>query len=170
MEISANLASMLLDEKLKGKSYTDMELKHGIPAIECYQIVRDALAAIPVHSQVEQRQLASLRLEKIIQGIWDEMASGSFKHAEAMTKVVHEMSELNDLIQKTVTHEIVFIQDQQAALVLNMLELVAEGLLNRVNDLPLNQKAKKALEEWPEWAAEITTDAVSAVVYAEEVK
>lgn len=169
-EEQRGLQNLLLDDMIQGLSYVKMEKKHGIPAIECFQIVRDALASSPVHSQVEQRQIASLRLQRVIEGLWDKVDQGEFKHAEAIIKAVHEMTELNDLIQKTVTHELYVIEDAQATKVLAMMEVAFTQMREKIATLPLNQKAQKELEHWEEWAAEATTNAVTEVVYAEVVE
>jgi hypothetical protein len=167
---NTGLQTLLISELRSGSSYNDLAAKHGIPVLEVFSLVQDYLNAAPKLTVNQHRQMLSLTLEAVISKMWAGLEAGSFKHAEVVLKTVHELAELNALIDTTIVHELRVIEDKQATIVLKVVEGVARELYERVLTLPLNQKAKAALTEWEVWAADATTDAVEATIYAEEVE
>jgi len=164
------LAQLLVDDKIRGKSYLEISQKHGIPADEVISILRDVYASTQIKDQNEYRALLQLRLEKIIDKLWDGLEEGSFKHGEAVIKAVQQLQELHDLNEKTITHEINIITDAQASKIFEVLKKSNNTLYGRVAALPLTPEAKAALSAWPEWTAESATEAVEEVIYAEVIE
>jgi hypothetical protein len=72
-----------------------------------------------------------------------------------------------DLNQQTIKQQLTIISDEETAQLLEVLRHYSRGLYGKINQLPLNKKAREALEQWPEWTAEAATDAVEEVIYAE---
>lgn len=164
------LAQLLVDDKIRGKSYLEISQKHGIAVDEVISILRDVYASTQIKDPNEYRALLQLRLEKIIDKLWDGLEQGSFKHGEAVIKAVTQLQELHDLNEKTIVHEINIISDAETAKIFEVLKKYSNGIYNHVASLPLTTEAKGALAAWPEWTAEVATDAVEEVIYAEVVE
>lgn len=162
------LAQLLIDDKIRGKSYLEISAKHGIPVDEVVSILRDVYAATQIKDPNEYRALLQLRLEKIIDKLWDGLESGSFKHGEAIVKSVQQLQELHDLNEKTIIHEFTIISDAETEKILAVLKYSNNRLLNKIEALPLTDEAKKELVMWPEWTAETATDAVEQIIYSME--
>jgi hypothetical protein len=161
------LVSTLLDERVRGLNYFEIQAKHGIPAAEAKQLVNEALQEVATKDPLEMRYLVQLRLEKITQYLWDGVEAGSFKHAEVILKAADQLAVLMDLNQQTIKQQLTIISDEETAQLLEVLRHYSRGLYGKINQLPLNKKAREALEQWPEWTAEAATDAVEEVIYAE---
>lgn len=170
MENTDNLQQMLLAEAISGRSFYEMEQKHGIPALECATLIKNALASAPAFTTIEQRQLLSLRLEAVVGYMWAGLQNGSFKHGEAMLKAIHEAAELNALVAKQTVEHVTYFQDQQMIQIIRMLEYNNAELRRKIDSLELTAEIRQELEAWPEWVAESATNAVEAVVYAEVVE
>lgn len=164
------LISKLLDARVKGLNYLEIQSKYGIPAAEAKQLVTEALAEVATKDPLEMRYLVQLRLEKITQYLWDGLEAGSFKHAEVVLKAADQLAVLMDLNQQTIKQQLTIISDEETAQLLEVLKHYSRGLYGRISALPLNNKARTALEQWPEWTAEAATEAVEEVVYAEIIE
>lgn len=163
------LLGMLLDDRVRGLNYFDIEAKHGIPAAEAKSMVNEALAEAASKDPIEMRYVVQLRLEKIVENLWQGLEQGSFKHAEAIIKSIERLTDLMDLNQATIKHQITIISDEETKQFLAVLKANNQKLYEKVEKLPLGKKAAAELESWPEWAAEAATEAVEKVIYAEEV-
>lgn len=161
------LVSKLLEERVKGLNYFEIQAKHGIPAAEAKMLVTEALNEVATKDPLEMRYLVQLRLEKITQFLWDGLEAGSFKHAEVILKAADQLAVLMDLNQQTIKQQLTIISDEETAQLLEVLKHYSRGLYGRINALPLNKKARESLSQWPEWTAEAATEAVEQVVYAE---
>jgi hypothetical protein len=154
------LAQMLVDDKIRGKSYLEIAEKHGIPVEDVISILRGVYLQTQIKDPTEYRALLQLRIERIIDKLWNGLESGSFKHGEAILKAVTSLQEMHDLNEKTIRHEISIISDEETAKLLEVMKHTTDDLYQRVLSVPLNKQARAALEAWPEWAAEATTNAV----------
>lgn len=163
------LSQLLIDDKIRGRSYAEISAKHGIPIEEVIQIIRGVYAATTIRDPLEYRALLQLRMEKIIDHLWDGLMAGSFKHAEAITKAVNTLQELHDLNEKALETHINIIVDEDANKVLEVLKHFAQAQYGRLMELSLPEPVKRELEAWPEWAAESATEAVERVIYDAEI-
>ena len=162
------LTQLILDDRIKGKSYMDIERKHGVPAIEAAAMVREALESTTMRDPIEMRGIVMLRTEKIIENLWSGLEAGSFKHGEAIIKALERLSELLDLNQETIRTEVTLISDAETLQLFEVLKLANQALYAKVMQLELSESAVLQLQSWPEWTAEATTEAVEAVLYLDE--
>jgi hypothetical protein len=168
MTVNDGLTQLILDDRIRGRSYAEIELKHGIPAIEAMAMVREALESTTMRDPIEMRGIVMLRTEKIIEHLWAGLEAGSFKHGEAIIKALERLSELLDLNQETIRHEFTVISDEETLQLFAVMKLAFAQLQQKVNALPLTDAAVQALEAWPEWVAESSTAAVEQVLYLDE--
>lgn len=161
------LTQLLVDDKIKGMSYLAIAQKHSLPVEEVIEIVRAYYTATTIRDPQEHRALLQLRLERIIEKLWEGLEAGSFKHGEAIIKAVTQLQELHDLNEKTMTVTVNLMEDEDTDRVLEVLKRSSNSLRDKVARLPLSAKAKEELKAWPEWAAEAATEAVEEVIYAE---
>lgn len=161
------LAQLLIDDKIRGRSYLEISQKHNIPVDEVIAILREVYASTQIKDPTEYRALLQLRLEKIIDKLWDGLDQGSFKHGEAVIKAVQQLQELHDLNEKTITHEFTVISDAEAEKILAVLKFSNNRLYAKIQNLELTSDAKEQLLQWPEWTAETATEAVEEIIYAE---
>lgn len=162
------LVQLLLDDRVSGKTYMDIQAKHGIPAAEARALVMEALTQVATKDPIEQRGILQLRLEAVVDKLWAGLEAGSFKHGEAILKAAERIAELMDLNQATIKHEISIISDQETAKLLSVLRENNAKLLAYVKTLPLTEEAQLELEAWPQWVATASTEAVEEVLYMEE--
>lgn len=167
---NAGLTQMLLDDRVNGLSYLQIEAKHGIPAAEVRAMVTEALSQVVSKDPIEQRGILTLQIEKVIHYLIEGLEGGSFKHGEAILKATERLAELHDLNQQTIKHEVTVVTDEHAQLIFEVLKQNNGSLFNRVRNLELSPENQKAIEAWPEWEAEAATDAVTNVIYAEVVE
>lgn len=156
---------LLIDDKIRGKSYAQIAAKHGLDVDEVMRRLRQVYTETTIRDPVEHRALLQLRIEKIVELMWTGLEQGSFKHGEAILKAVAQLQELHDLNEKTITHEVRLIIDEDADRVLEVLKFAQNALLDRVMRMPLTPEIREELVQWPEWSAEASTDAVEAVLY-----
>lgn len=161
------LAQLIVDEKIRGRSFLQISSDHGIPVEEVVVIYRQYIAEAAIRDPLEHRMLLQLRTEKIIDYLWGGLEAGSFKHGEAILKAVNTLQELHDLNEKTIVAVRSDIEDADTDKVLEVLKHASGSLLKKVARLPLSAKGKEELKSWPEWAAEASTNAVEEVIYAE---
>jgi hypothetical protein len=165
------LAQKLLDERVRGRNWLEIEAKHGIPAAEARQIVNEVLNEVATKDPIEMRYLIQLRLEKITDHLWDGLERGEFKSGEAILKTVERMAELMDLNQDTIKHQITIISDEETLKLFEVLKAYGNRIFERVSALPLNDQSRAQLESsWHEVTAEAATEAVEHVIYAEVVE
>jgi len=164
------LTAKLLDARVKGKNYFEIEAMYGIPAAEAKQMVNEVLGEVAERDPVEMRYLVQLRLEAVTSYLWEGLEAGSFKHADSILRAAEQLAVLMDLNQNTIKQQLTIISDEETRQLFQVLKLYSAGLYQKVASLPLNQKARTQLEEWPEWTAEAATNAVEEAVYAEEVE
>jgi hypothetical protein len=166
------LAQKLLDERVRGRNWLEIEQKHGIPAAEARQIVNEVLQEVATKDPIEMRYLIQLRLEKITDHLWDGLERGEFKSGEAIVKVVERLAELMDLNQDTIKHQITIISDEETLKLFNVLKEYGNRIYDRISHLPtLGEQTRAALEEsWHELTAEAATESVEHVIYAEVVE
>lgn len=162
------LTQLILDDRIRGKSYMDIERKHGVPAIEAAAMVREALESTTMRDPIEMRGIVMLRTEKIIENLWAGLEAGSFKHGEAIIKALERLSELLDLNQETIRTEVTLISDAETMQLFEVMKLANSALYAKVKTLELTEAASVQLQAWPEWTAEATTNAVEAVLYLDE--
>lgn len=163
------LVDLLLQDRIEGKNYFDIEKKHGIPAAEARALVMEALAQVATKDPVEQRGILQLRLEKVVEHLWKGLETGSFKHGEAILRAAERIAELMDLNQATIKHEIAIISDQETAKLLEVLKQNNAMLFQSIlSSLELTDDQRLKLDAWPQWAATASTEAVEAVIYMDE--
>lgn len=167
---NATLTKMLLDDRVNGLSYLEIEDRHGIPAVEARQMVMEALADVVSKDPLEQRGIITLQIEKVIRYLTEGLEAGSFKHGEAIIKATERLSELHDLNQQTIKHEVTVMTDENAQLIFEVLKQNNNALRERVRQLELSESNLLQLDAWPEWEAEAATEAVTNVIYAEVVE
>lgn len=168
MPASDGLTQLILDDRIRGRSYAEIELKHGIPAIEAMAMVREALESTTMRDPIEMRGIVMLRTEKIIEHLWEGLEQGSFKHGEAIIKALERLSELLDLNQETLRIEQTIVSDEQTLQLFQVMKEAYGLLYAKVQRLAVTDAAIKELEAWPEWVAETTTQAVEHVLYKDD--
>jgi len=168
MTVNDGLTQLILDDRIKGRSYLDIELKHGVPAVEAMAMVREALESTTMRDPIEMRGIVMLRTEKIIENLWAGLEQGSFKHGEAIIKALERLSELLDPNQETIRTEVTLISDAETLQLFEVMKLTNLALLAKVKELPLTPDAAKELEQWPAWTAEASTAAVEQVLYMDD--
>jgi hypothetical protein len=169
MSTDSKLTDMIIAERVKGKSYYDIENKHGIPAIEARELVREALASTSIEDEWEQRGIMMLRIEKVVENLWVGVEQGSFKHAEAMFKGIEQLSQLLALNKQVMEVQRASITDEQAQLIYMIITENNKHLLGYINEqLAPNKKQLTKLESWPSISAESATNAIEAVLYIGE--
>lgn len=168
MPASDGLTQLILDDRIRGRSYAEIELKHGIPAIEAMAMVREALESTTMRDPIEMRGIVMLRTEKIIEHLWEGLEQGSFKHGEAIIKALERLSELLDLNQETLRIEQTIVSDEQTLQLFQVMKEAYAMLYDKVKRLAVTDAAIKELEAWPEWVAETTTAAVEHVLYQDD--
>ena len=169
MSNASELTDLIIRERVKGLSYYQMEQKHQITAIEAREMVREALSATSIEDEWEQRGIMMLRIEKVIENLWDGVESGSFKHAEALFKGIEQLSQLLALNKQVIEEQKSTITDEQAALIYMVITENNRQLLNHIQQqLKPNKRQLEILEEWPQISAESATQAVEAVLYVED--
>lgn len=166
---NTSLIKMLLDDRVNGLSYLEIEYKHGIAAVEARQMVMEALADVVSKDPLEQRGIMTLQIEKVIRYLTEGLEAGSFKHGEAILKATERLAELHDLNQQTIKHEVTVMTDENAQLIFEVLKQNNNALRERVRKLELSEANLLQLDAWPEWEAEAATEAVTNVIYAEVV-
>jgi hypothetical protein len=166
-ESDNSLVSKLLDERVRGLNYFEIEKKHGIPAAEAKQLVSEALQEVATKDPIEMRYLVQVRLEAITRHLWEGLENGSFKHAEVILRAADQMAMLMDLNQNTIKQQLTIISDEETQQLLEVLKFFSKSIYAKLDRLPLNKKARTELEAWPEWTAEAATEAVDEVLYAE---
>lgn len=169
MSNESNLTDLIVAERIKGLSYAKIQQKHGIDALEARELVREAITTEAMDDEWEKRGIAMLRIEKVIENLWDGVENGSFKHAEALFKGIEQLSQLLALNKQVIEEQKAAITDEQAALVYMVITENNRQLLNYIQDqLKPNKKQLEKLEEWPQISADSATQAVEAVLYVEE--
>ena len=168
MPVNDGLTQLILDDRIRGRSYAEIELKHGIPAIEAMAMVREALESTTMRDPIEMRGIVMLRTEKIIEHLWEGLEGGSFKHGEAIIKALERLSELLDLNQETIRIEQTIVSDEETLQLFQVMKQAYALMYNKVKPLAVTDAAIKELEAWPEWVAETTTAAVEHVLYKDE--
>lgn len=168
MDENTNLVQLFIEDYARGKSFYDLEAKHGVPAAEISVMIDEYLANNYL-SRDRQRwqQLLTLRIERITDHLWDGIEQGSFKHAEAVVRLMEKLAELLALNEQAIVEQDSKVNDAQTELILRVLRIHDQQLLELVRSLPLSVEAKEKLDEWPEWVAETSTNAVEQVIYAE---
>lgn len=166
---NATMTKLLLDDRVNGLSYLEIEHKHGIAAVEARQMVMEALADVVSKDPLEQRGIMTLQIEKVIRYLTEGLENGSFKHGEAILKATERLAELHDLNQQTIKHEVTVMTDENAQLIFEVLKQNNNALRERVRKLELSEANLLQLDAWPEWEAEAATEAVTNVIYAEVI-
>lgn len=166
---NSELTDLVIKERVKGLSYYQIEQKHGIRGEEARELVREALTATSIEDEWEQRGIMMLRIEKVIEHLWDGVESGSFKHAEALFKGIEQLSQLLALNKQVIEEQRAAITDEQAALIYMVITENNRQMLEYITrELRPNKKQQAALQEWPQISADTATQAVEAVLYEEE--
>lgn len=168
----SDLTDLIVQERIKGLSYFEIAKKHEIDALEAREMVREALTISAPDDEWEQRGIMMLRAERVIQKLWDGLESGSFKHAEALVKTLDHLASLLALNKQVMESRKAEITDQQAQLVYEVMTRYGDKILQYINkELAPNKRQLAKLEEWPQIAADASTDALEEVIYvAEEVE
>lgn len=165
----SELTDLIIRERVKGLSYYQIEQKHGVPALEARELVREALQSTSIEDEWEQRGIMMLRIEKVIENLWDGVENGSFKHAEALFKGIEQLSQLLALNKQVIEDQKAAITDEQAAIIYTVITENNRQLLNYINrELKPSKRQVERLEEWPQISAESATQAVEAVLYVED--
>lgn len=169
MSNESELTDLIIRERVKGLSYYQIEQKHGVPAIEARELVREALQSTSIEDEWEQRGIMMLRIEKVIENLWDGVENGSFKHAEALFKGIEQLSQLLALNKQVIEEQKTAITDEQAAIIYMVITENNRQLLDYIQQqLKPNKRQMEMLEEWPQVSAESATQAVEAVLYVED--
>lgn len=162
------LVQLFIDDIAAGKSYYDIQAKHGIPAEEARALVREYLSDNYVRDRQEWQQLITLRIEKIVGYLWEGVTNGSFKHAEAVVRLIERLTELLALNEQAIIEQDSKISDAQAQTILRMFRVHDRIVMAHIQEaLAPYKDAQIAITEYPEWAAEAASEAVEQVIYAE---
>lgn len=171
MDNKSELTDLIIRERVKGLSYYDIEKKHEIKAEEAREMVRDALSSTSIEDEWEQRGIMMLRIEKVIENLWGGVERGEWKHAEVLIKAVDQLSNLLALNKQVIEEQRAAITDEQAEIIYMVISENNRQMLTYIQDnLKPNQRQQLQLEEWPQVSADTATQAVEAVLYAEEVE
>ena len=169
MSNASDMTDLVIKERVKGLSYYDIEKKHGVPALDAREMVRQALSTTSIEDEWEQRGIMMLRIEKVIEHLWDGVEQGSFKHAEALFKGIEQLSQLLALNKQVIEEQKAAITDEQAAMIYMVITENNKMMLQYIHEqLNPNELQLEVLEEWPQISAESATNAVEAVLYVEE--
>lgn len=169
MSNESDLTDLVIKERVKGLSYYDIEKKHGVPALDAREMVRQALSTTSIEDEWEQRGIMMLRIEKVIEHLWDGVEQGSFKHAEALFKGIEQLAQLLALNKQVIEEQKAAITDEQAALIYMVITENNRMMLQYIHEkLEPSPVQLEVLEEWPQISAESATNAVEAVLYEEE--
>lgn len=169
MATNSNLTDMIMDDRVKGLSYYDIEKKHGIPALDAREMVREALSKTSIEDEWEMRGIAMLRIEKVIENLWAGVEQGSFKHAEALFKGIEQLSQLLALNKQVMQEQKAEITDEQAALIYTVVTENNRQIYEFIqNKLKPNKKQLTVLENWTEVTAEASTNAIEATLVEED--
>lgn len=165
----SELTDLVIRERVKGLSYYDIEKKHGVPALDAREMVREALSNTSIEDEWEQRGIMMLRIEKVIEHLWDGVEQGSFKHAEALFKGIEQLSQLLALNKQVIEEQKAAITDEQAAMIYMVITENNRNMLHYIQEqLNPSEKQLEVLESWPQVSAESATNAVEAVLYVED--
>lgn len=165
---NAQLVQLFIDDIAAGKSYYDIQVKHGIPAEEARVLVRQFLSDNYVRDREEWHQLLTLRIEKITTYLWEGVQNGSFKHAEAVVRLMERLAELLALNEQAIVEQDAKISAAQTEMLLRMFRVHDRIMRERIKEqLEAFPGAYEALTEYPEWAAEAAGEAVETVIIAE---
>lgn len=169
MSNESELTDLIIKERVKGLSYYNIEKKHGVPALDAREMVREALSATSIEDEWEQRGIMMLRIEKVIENLWDGVENGSFKHAEALFKGIEQLSQLLALNKQVIEEQRAAITDEQAEIIYTVITENNRQLLDYIQgNLKPNKKQQEKLVEWPQISAESATQAVEAVLFEED--
>lgn len=169
MNNTSNLADMIMDDRVAGLSYLEIEKKHQVSALDAREMVREALSSTSIEDEWEMRGIAMLRIEKVISHLWNGVERGEFKHAEAMIKAIEQLSQLLALNKQVMEEQKAIITDEQAALIYMVITENNRQILEFIKrELKPNKKQQQVLESWTEIAAEASTNAIEATLMEEE--
>lgn len=169
MSESSDLTDLLLDDRIAGLSYDRIGKKHGIDALDARALVREALTRTADEDDWEMRALSLLRLEKVVENLWDGVESGSFKHAEALFKGLDQINTLLALNKQVVEEQRAAISDEQSQIIYAVVKENNRQLFNFLSGKLTESKTNQAiLEEWPATAAEAVTNAIEATLVEED--
>lgn len=157
------LAQMMLDDKIKGLSYNEIAFKHDLPVEVVVNTVKRELDSATIKDPIEYRKLLQLRLEKLIATLWEAVDNGALKSADTIVNAIDRIQELHALNEQQNTVEINIISDAQVTQLLGVMNYAFSALYTKINGLPLTDAARNELEEWHEWTAEATTEAIEAI-------
>lgn len=163
------MADLIIQERVKGRSYYQIEQLHGIDAMEARELVREVLESEQMDDEWEKRGIAMLRIERVVEHLWAGVESGNSKHAEVMIKSIEQLSNLLALNKQVIQEQKAAITDEQAAMIYMVVTENNKKMLSYINKkLAPNKRQQKILEEWPQISADTATQAVEAVLYVEE--
>ena len=169
MSNESELTELVIKERVKGLSYYDIEKKHGVPALDAREMVREALTSTSLDDEWEQRGIMMLRIERVIEHLWTGVEQGSFKHAEALFKGIDQLAQLLALNKQVIEKQVAAITDEQAAMIYSVMSANNRFILDYIHEqLKPTELQLEVLEAWPQISAESATNAVEAVLYAEE--
>lgn len=169
MSETSGLAELVMDERRKGKSYSEIEQKHGVPALEARQMVREVIENTSIDDEWEMRGIAMLRLEKVIEYMWTGVENGSFKHAETIIKSIETVSNLLALNKQVMQEQKSSITDEHAAMIYDVVRENNRQIYSFITEqLRPNKRQTAALESWPQVVADASTQAIEATLYKEE--
>lgn len=170
MADNSGLVQMFLDEKVKGRSYVEIGLKHGVDPIEVQRAVRQALSDSTVRDPEELRAILALRIEKVTEFLWKGLETGSFKHGEAILRAVEQTRDLYELIQQDRQETKFKLGEQETEVILMFAEKVVDNMREWIMGIPVGKKGQAELEHWAEKSAEAVTDAAEQIIEAQIVE
>lgn len=134
--------------------------------------MHEALSKTSADDEWEQRGIMMLRIEKVIENLWDGVESGSFKHAEALFRGLDQLSNLLALNKQVMEEQKSKMTDEHAELIYMVIKENNRQILEYIHkEFKPNKTQLQKLEEWPQISADAATVAVEAVIYdAEEVE
>lgn len=160
---------LVLDDRVRGRSYNEIAQKHGIEPLDAREMVREALASTSIEDEWEMRGIAMLRIEKVIENLWTGVEQGSFKHAEALIKGIDQLSQLLALNKQVMEETKAAITDEQAAWIYSVVTENNRQIYNFVTEkLKPNKRQQQELESWAVVAADAATQAIEAVIQEED--
>ena len=169
MDNSSNLVDLIIADRVKGISYREIEQKHGIPALDAREMVREAITSTAMEDEWEMRGIAMLRIERVIEHLWTGVERGEFKHAEAMIKAIEQLSNLLALNKQVMEEQRAAITEEQAAVVYAILKENNRQILQFIqNQLKPNKRQTEVLQEWPAVVADASLVAIEATIVDED--
>lgn len=159
------LVQSYLNDRARGKSWQWIADRYGKDPDEVYAAYMEFAEKNKTVNESEYRMLQLVRLEKMIDALWDTaINSKSLDHIKGMLPVLQEISKLLGLHKEKTSIEVRVIEERQVGLVTNYLDAVTETMKSRVLESVSNAKTRGVIEaQWDTWLADATERPMKAI-------